>query len=189
MPLCTPTLHGRLAAGPRAPPEALRHVLALQLLRFPAVCQLLLPGLVCAGLWDTGLGFRRLPSSPRSEAPDCLCGLQPGSFSGFLTPRPISLPKCLPCACRAPTSDLLPAAFPRRLLHSRSCVRSASRGFTWLSPSGSASQLAPEYTVQLLAKEGKTSHRLPKCTYSHSVMAFQLSGSFLSQEWQSGVGS
>ena len=92
---------------------------------------------------------------------------------------------CMPSAHVRPAASRLPEAPPSL----PQLCEVASGGFTWLSPSGSASPLAPEYTVQLLAKEGKTSHRLPKCTYSHSVMAFQLSGSFLSQEWQSGVGS
>lgn len=116
LPLCTPALHGRLVAGPRAPPEALRHVLALQLLRFPAICQLLLPGPVCAGLWDTGLGFRRSPSSPRSEAPDCLCGLQLSLVLGL--PHPTSnfssqvSAVCTPSAHVRPAASRLPKAPP-----------------------------------------------------------------------------
>lgn len=109
-------LHGRLVAGPRAPPEALRHVLALQLLRFPAICQLLLPGPVCAGLWDIGLGFRRSPSSPRLEAPDCLCGLQLGLVLGL--PHPTSnfssqvSAVCTPSAHVRPAASRLPKAPP-----------------------------------------------------------------------------
>ena len=57
----------------------------------PAVYQLLLLGQVCAGLWDTGLGFRRSPSPPRSEAPVCLRGLQLRLVLGLPHPRSIFL--------------------------------------------------------------------------------------------------
>ncbi|XP_070313064.1 synaptonemal complex protein 2-like [Odocoileus virginianus] len=65
--------------------QAPRHVLALQLLRFPAICQLLLPGQVCAGLWDTGLGFRRSPSSPsvHAERPCQTCCQPPFQGASF----------------------------------------------------------------------------------------------------------
>ena len=173
-------LHACLMARPRAPPEARAG---------PAAAPLPQQS-ISSSSWARcvqGSGTQALASAGHLHHRDqrhlsvCM-GCSSGSFSVFPTPGPYSLPECLRCAFWTPASHLMTATFPRLLLHSHSCVRSGSGGFTWRSPSGSASQLAPEYTVQLLSKEGKTSNRLPRCAYSHVVMAFQLSGSFYSSQ-------
>ena len=173
-------LHACLMACPQAPPEARAG---------PAAAPLPQQS-ISSSSWARcvqGSGTQALASAGHLHHRDqrhlSVCvGCSSGSFSVFPTPGPYSLPECLRCAFWTPTSHLKTATFPRLLLHSRSCVRSGSGGFTWLSPSGSAAQLAPEYTVQLLPKEGKTSNRLPKCACSPVVMAFQLSGSFCSSQ-------
>ncbi|KAM9738797.1 synaptonemal complex protein 2-like [Dama dama] len=74
LPLCTPALHGRLMASPQAPPEALRHVLALQLLRFLAVLSA-----VCTPSAHVRLAASRLPEA----RPPSLPQLREVSFRGI----------------------------------------------------------------------------------------------------------